>query len=82
MQPADDPVALLNDEVGKTDQRLEVLKKAIEDKQARLGQIEQELNKIRIIGDILHLEEKQKIIEQIQRSPEYEELEACRDQAA
>lgn len=82
IKPEDDPLALLNDEAGNIEGRLEVLKRAINEKQTRLDDIAQQLEKIRIIDDILHLEEKQRILEEIQQSPEYKELEACRDCAA
>jgi DNA repair exonuclease SbcCD ATPase subunit len=78
----DDLQALLNAEAGKIKNRLETLRKTIEEKQGRLSQIEEELEKIRAVDDILRLEDKKKIIEQIQQSAEYAELEDMRDRAA
>jgi wobble nucleotide-excising tRNase len=78
----DDPLALLNDEVGKIERQLKKLAKAITEKQSHLGQIEEELEKVRIIGDIVQLEEKKQFSERLKLSPEYKELDACRDVAA
>jgi DNA repair exonuclease SbcCD ATPase subunit len=78
----DDPLALLNLDTETIEDRLQRLSRAVQEKQARLSDIEGELKKIQIIYDILHLEQKKKIVEQIQQSPEYKELEEVRDRAA
>jgi DNA repair exonuclease SbcCD ATPase subunit len=78
----DEPLPLLNTEANRITERLQELSIAVQEKQIRLSDIEKELEKVKIIHEILHLEGKKEIIEQIQRSPEYTELEAFRDDAA
>ncbi len=78
----DEPLPLLNAEVERIEGRLQKLSTAIQEKQTRLSDIEKDLDKVKVIHEILHLEDKKKILEQIQQSPEYEELEKLRDRAA
>src|SRR5262249_14397186 len=78
----DDPLALLNDEAGKIERQLKKLAKAIKEKQGSLDQVEQELGKLHIIDDILHLEAKKEFIEHLKQSPEYEELEELLERTA
>jgi wobble nucleotide-excising tRNase len=78
----DDPVALLTTELNRIEGRLKELKEAVQAKQDRLDAIAEELEKVRLVREILQLEEKKRIIEQIQESPEYQNLEALRDWAA
>ncbi len=77
-----DPLALLDTEAGRVKRRLAKLRDAVQAKQERLNEIEAELDKVRLIREILLLEEKRAIIERIRESPEYGELEAARDRIA
>ena len=78
----DEAMSLLNDEADRIESRLQELSTAVQEKQTRLSNIEKELEKIKIIQELLHLEAKQKIVEQIQQLSEYADLAACRDAAA
>jgi DNA repair exonuclease SbcCD ATPase subunit len=78
----DEPLPLLKAEAVRIERRLQELSGAVQEKQTRLSTIEKELDKVRTIHEILHLEEMKEILEQIQQSPEYTELEDCRDDAA
>lgn len=78
----DEPLPLLNEEAARIEGRLQELSTAVDKKQARLSDIESELGKVKIIHEILHLEEKREIIGHIQRSLEYSKSEECLDAAA
>jgi DNA repair exonuclease SbcCD ATPase subunit len=78
----DDPLVLLAGELKRLQARLEELKRAVEEKQARLNAIVADLDKVRLVRDLLQLEEKKKIIERIQESREYKDLEVLRDRVA
>jgi DNA repair exonuclease SbcCD ATPase subunit len=78
----DDPLVALKGELIRIQGREEQLVRAIEARQARLDEIAGQLEKVRLIREILQQEEKKRIIERIQESPEYQELEALRDRAA
>jgi exonuclease SbcC len=78
----DDPLALLNEEADKIERQLKRLVKAVKEKQDRLDQIEQELEKVRIIDNVLRLEEKREIIDQIEQSAEFEDSEKLLNRAA
>jgi DNA repair exonuclease SbcCD ATPase subunit len=78
----DDPLVLLNCELSGVGRRLKELAGAVRAKQVLLDEIAGGLEKVRLVREILQLEEKKKMIERIQESPEYKQLEALRDQAA
>jgi hypothetical protein len=64
----DDVVALLNAELARVASSLERLEGAGQAEQARLDDIGAELEKGRLVREILQLEEKERILEQIQAS--------------
>ena len=78
----DDPAALLNVEVKRIEDRLNELAKAIRQKQERLDDIAKRLDDVHVIVEILQPERKKEIAQQIQQTPEYQELEEARDAAA
>jgi len=78
----DDAIALLADEEKKIGRRLTKLKDAVQQKQDRLNEVAGELEKVRLIRELLQLEERKKLAEAIQESPAWKELEVIRDRAA
>ncbi len=78
----DDPLALIAGELKRLDIRLKQLGQAIQERQDRLDAIEQELGRVRLVRDFLHLEEKKHVLETIQESDAFKRLEAIRDQVA
>lgn len=78
----DDPDAILNNALKKVSKKLEELEKAVENKQEKLNGIAFSMGKMQIIVGILSLEEKKRIVEQIQQSSEYLRVEELRDQMA
>jgi len=71
----DDPHSILNNELERIKKELEKLKKAVKSKQKILDRIDSFLRQIQLIVEILNLEEKKKIAEQIQESPKYSQME-------
>jgi DNA repair exonuclease SbcCD ATPase subunit len=82
LTPQDDAIALLADEESRINGHLSKLTEAVAQKQNRLNDIAASLEKVRLLREVLELEEKKKLAEAIQRSREWKELEAMRDQAA
>ena len=78
----DDLSALLVAELTRLDSRLNKLGQMIQERQERLGVIEQDLDLVRLVRDYLHLEEKKHVLEKIQESGAFKQLEATRDQVA
>jgi exonuclease SbcC len=78
----DDPLALVGAELRKLEKRLEELGRAIQDRQGRLDAIEQELNVVHLIGDYLLLEQKKQVLDAIQESNAFKELQSICDQVA
>ncbi len=78
----DDPDAILSNALKQVDKKLEELEKAVKSKQENLDEITSSLGKMQLIVDILSLEEKKRIVEQIQQSSEYLRLEELKDQMA
>lgn len=78
----DDPDAILNNALKEVSKKLEELEKAVENKQEKLNGIAFSMGKMQIIVGILSLEEKKRIVEQIQQSSEYLRMEELRDQMA
>ncbi len=78
----DDPAALLNVEAKRIGDRLDELVKAIQQKQERLDDVSKRLDAVHVIVEILQTERKMEIAQQIQQTPEYQELEEARDAAA
>jgi len=66
----------------QVDKRLEELEQAVKSKQKTLNVIAYYLEGMQLILDILSLEEKNQIVEQIQKSSEYRCMEELKDQMA
>jgi DNA repair exonuclease SbcCD ATPase subunit len=82
LTPQDDAIALLASEESRINGRLSKLTEDVVQKQKRLDEIAANLEKVRLLREVLELEEKKKLAEDIQQSPEWEELKAMRDRAA
>jgi DNA repair exonuclease SbcCD ATPase subunit len=80
--PKDDALTLLSDEEKKITRRSKQLSGAVQQKQERLNDIEVELEKVRLVREVLQLEQKQTITKTLQESAEYQGLEAARDRLA
>jgi DNA repair protein SbcC/Rad50 len=78
----DDPLALIVTELSRLDSRLKKLGQAIQERQERLDVIEQDLSLVRLVRDYLHLEQKKQVLETIQESEAFKQLEAIRDEVA
>jgi DNA repair exonuclease SbcCD ATPase subunit len=78
----DDPLALIVGALKRLDIRLKELERAIQERQNRLDAIEQALDLVRLARDYLHLEQKKQVLEAIQESELFKQLEATRDQIA
>ncbi len=78
----DDPVALIAAELRRLDSRLNQLGQAIQQRQERLDAIEQDLGRVRLVHDYLHQEQKKQVLETIQESEAFKQLEELRDQIA
>jgi DNA repair exonuclease SbcCD ATPase subunit len=78
----DDSLVLLNNELGKIESELSKTKEAVEAKQETLNKISNSLDQMSLVTDILSLEEKKRVVEQITESEEYQQMEKLRDQMA
>ncbi len=78
----DDPLALLERESDQIKKSLDDLEGALLDKQRKLGAVAEDLDRLAVLHDILELEEKGKIIEQIRSSAEYQALEELKERLA
>lgn len=78
----DDPSIILKRGLDEIELELDKLEKAVDAKQKRLNEIGSSLEKVQLIVDILALAEKKKIVEQIEQSSEYQQLEGLKTQMA
>ncbi len=78
----DDSHTILKNELEGIKKELEKLEQAVKSKQKMLDGIAFSLEQMRLIVDILKLEEKKKSVEQIQQSSEYQRMEELKDQMA
>jgi DNA repair protein SbcC/Rad50 len=78
----DDPLALLARELDQVKTTLDGLERALLEKQQKLGAVAEDLDRLGVLHDILELEEKGKIIEQIRSSAEYRDLEELKERLA
>lgn len=78
----DDPQVLLNNELGKIEKEFKKLEQAVKSKQETLNKVSILWEQMLLIVDILNLEEKKKVVEQVQQSLEYQRIEELRDQMA
>jgi len=78
----EDPLILLNNQSDRIEEELKKFKQSVASKQETLNGIATLLEKIRLIKDILNLEEKRKIVEQIKQLQEYQQIERLKDRMA
>jgi hypothetical protein len=78
----DEPSALLSKELEAISEELKKLAAAVKRKQERLTEIERDLDKINFVEEILELEQKKAVIENIKESPEFKNVEDLRNDAA
>jgi len=78
----DDPYVLVNKKLDSIDKELKKLEDAVRSRQGILDDIAHLLDKIELIVDILNSEEKKRIVEEIQASPEYRRMEELKDEFA
>jgi DNA repair exonuclease SbcCD ATPase subunit len=82
LTPQDDAIALLADEESRIDVGLNTLKEAVDQKQNRLNEIAATLEKVRLVREVLQLEEKKELAEAVQESSEWKELDGIRNRVA
>src|SRR5262249_16584554 len=78
----DSPLPLVVAELRRLDDRSATLRQASQARQERLSAIEQVVERIRIIREVVALQEKNKLIEAIQGLSAYQQLEERRDRFA
>jgi DNA repair exonuclease SbcCD ATPase subunit len=79
---ADDPLALIKQEFGMLEAQLKRLGLAIQQRQEHLNLIEQDLSKVRLIRNYLHLQAKKEVVESLQKAQEFADLDALRNRIA
>jgi DNA repair exonuclease SbcCD ATPase subunit len=82
IQDDDDPLAMIVAEQNQLATRLQQLGQAIQGRQDRLDAIERDLDLVRLARDYLHHEQKKQVLETIQESDAFKNLEVIRDQIA
>jgi wobble nucleotide-excising tRNase len=80
--PDDDLSAIVGVELDSVTNRLNDVQKRIEEKNGRLREIESRLSNARSVYQLLHLQEKHRLLERLQESPSYHEIEQLRDEIA
>lgn len=78
----DDLSVLINNELKRIEEKLKELEQSVKSKQEILDKIGALLEQIQIVNDILNYEEKKKIVEQIQQSDEFKQMELLKDKMA
>lgn len=78
----EDPSVLLSNQLDRIEEELKRLKLAVDSKQETLNGLVALLEQVQFIVNILNLEEKKKIVEQIIQSPEYNQMEELKDRMA
>lgn len=78
----DDPLVLLNNKLNENQDELNKLEQYVKSRQEKLNDIQAKEIQIQLIVDILNLEEKKKIVEEIKQTPEYKQMEELKDQMA
>jgi len=78
----DDPYVLVNRKLDSIDKELKKLEDVVRSRQGILDGIAHLLSQIEAIVDILNSEEKKRIVEEIQASPEYRRMEELKDELA
>ncbi|MEO0073009.1 MAG: AAA family ATPase, partial [candidate division WOR-3 bacterium] len=78
----DDPLALLNKRLEEVKDELKRLEQSIKSRQEKLNDIGAKVMQIQVIIDVLNLEEKKKIVEEIMQTPEYKQMEEQKDKMA
>ena len=77
--PKDDPLVLLKNQLLRVEEELKKLEESVRVKQEKLNEIQKKVNQVQLIIDILELEEKKRIVEKIEETPEYKQIENLRD---
>jgi DNA repair exonuclease SbcCD ATPase subunit len=78
----DDTFVLLGERLYKIEEELKKLEQAVKSKQEALDRISILLEQIHLIVQILGLEQKKEVVEQIRQLPEYKQMEELRNQMA
>lgn len=78
----DDPHTILNNKLEGIKKELEKLEQAVKSKQEILDRIAFFLEQMQLIVDILNVEEKKRIVEQIEQLSEYQQMEKLKDRMA
>ncbi|RLE67371.1 MAG: hypothetical protein DRJ45_09605, partial [Thermoprotei archaeon] len=78
----DDPVVLLCNKLKQVNKELKKLGEVVKSRQQILNEITNSLEQVQLIVDILQFEEKKKIVERIEKTEEYRQMEALRDEMA
>ena len=78
----DDPYVLVNRKLDGIDKELRKLEDAVKSRQGILDGITHLLDQVELVVDILNSEEKMRIVEEIQASPEYSRMEELKDELA
>lgn len=78
----DDPLVLLNNQLKHIEEELKKLEQSVISRQETLNSIQARMNQIQLIVEILNLEEKRQIVEEIVQTHEYQQMEELKDQMA
>lgn len=78
----DDPLVLLNNQSKHIEEELKKLEQSVSSRQETLNIIQARMNQIQLIVEILNLEEKRQIVENIVQTHEYQQMEVLKDQMA
>lgn len=78
----DDPYVLVNKKLDSINKELKELEDAVRSRQGILDGITHLLDQIEVMVDILNSEQKKRIVEEIQASPEYRGMEELKDELA
>ncbi len=78
----DDPSTILAKHLNELDEEINKLKESIDSRQKKLDDIQEKAKELEQILEILNLEEKRKIVEEIKETPEYKKIEDLKDKMA
>jgi len=78
----DDCEAIFRAELDGISRELEIIEQTIRSKQQRLDEVSSLMEQVHVIADITRLEEKKRIVEEIQKTSEYREMEELQDKMA
>ena len=78
----DDCEAIFRTELDRVLRELKKLEEAVRSKQERLDEVSSLMEQIHVIAEIIRLEEKKRVVEEIQKSSEYRQMEELQDKMA